>query len=1233
MRWLGLLLAILILIPVLLVGALLTPFGLNAAAGLAMRFVPGLELEGVSGPLPGQLAVRRLAMRDAQGAWIEVENARIELAWRELFDRRVRLTSVRAGRIALHRLPPSDPNAPPAEPTPIAIPSVPQLPVAIRIDALEAERIEIGEAVAGQAAALSLAGSLSLEAQRLQTALTATRLDRPGSVVVNAALQNAALTAHVEASEPPGGLVAALAGQPQAPFAARIDLEGPASGAEWRLVASLGETGAELGGRLSVAPDGAAAVTLDGTVRPGPFVPEAQRALADRITPSLSLRRAADNAITIERLTVALPAGRAELSGTLSAAQALAFRFRAEPARPETFAGLLPEGMGWTALTLDGEVGGTVTVPELDLRVAGTGLHGAGAADEMLGQTVMLNATVRGADRRVDATLQAERLRATVRGPAASPFDVAFNLEARDPPTTQGTVSAEGRLTGTAEAPHIEARVTTERLTASGRLLESFAVTARATLQEVIAEATGRLDGKPLNVALQAGRDDQRLRLTKLEGSYAGIAFNGHGEGGLPTGPFDGALRLEAPDLAPLGMGLAGRLTLDLQARAIPGATGMAAQGVELRLNGTGVGVGATRASAQVEMTGTLAALNFRLGVTAPAYGLDLAGHLGQEGALNVITLSRLEARAAQDALRLAAPARILVTETGELTLQPARLTSRRGGTLALNGQLAGGNVTARADISNVPLGPLSGGLVAGTVSGQVNATGPSAAPQVDANIRVAGLRSTDPSFASIPAAAIAATARMQGQAFRAQAQVNAGPSVQLNIEASQSQGLGPAAPFEATVRGRLDLGQLARPFLAGGADRFAGRAVLDLRASGTAAAPELAGTVVLSEGSYSNPIYGVRLDGLAARIAAQGQRLVISSFSARTAGGGTLAAQGWVEPMGEGLPAEIRLTANRARPVSGETGEATIDADITVRGPLTDGGSLAGRVTIQRAEIRIPEQFGGSVPSVGPVREIGPLPPGRRPPPAPRPATAAARPQLPMTLNLTIAAPRAVFVRGRGLEAELGGEITIGGTVAAPVPSGGLRMRRGTFDLIGRQLQFTRGNIGFDSGTFMPTLDFLATSRSRSHTINLTVTGTPTAPELKVTAEPELPQDDALARLLFDRETSKLSPFELAGIAQAVAQLAGVMPAGAGVLDRLRSAVGLDRLGVGSDGDNPRGAAVEAGRYVAPGVYVGVRQGTSGGTPGVGVQVELTPRLRLEGQTSTGPGGDRLGVTWEYEY
>ncbi|WP_269749814.1 translocation/assembly module TamB domain-containing protein [Roseococcus microcysteis] len=227
--------------------------------------------------------------------------------------------------------------------------------------------------------------------------------------------------------------------------------------------------------------------------------------------------------------------------------------------------------------------------------------------------------------------------------------------------------------------------------------------------------------------------------------------------------------------------------------------------------------------------------------------------------------------------------------------------------------------------------------------------------------------------------------------------------------------------------------------------------------------------------------------------------------------------------------------------------------------------------------------------------------------------------------------APRAIFVRGRGLEAELSGDIRVGGNLVAPTISGAFTLRRGQFDLAGRVLNLTRGAARFDTGTLIPTLDFLATTRSRTHTITLTISGPANSPELTVGAQPDLPQDEALARLLFDRELERLSPFEIAALTQAVAQLAGIMPSGGGVTGRIREALGLDRLSAGAAEGG--GATVEAGRYVAPGVYVGVRQGTSGATPGVGVQVELTPRLRLEAETQTGEAGDRVGLTWSYEW
>ena len=1203
-------LLLLVLLPLLAMGALFTPWGLGLAVEFGARFVPGLTVQGAGGQLPGRLTAERIALTDAQGAWLEVEGVELRLDWRDLAQRRVTLEVVQAARTALHRLPPSAPS----EPTPLALPSLPQLPFALSLRQIDLPRVELGQAVLGQAVLLSLAGSAAIESGRLNANLALLRLDRPGAAAINLVFQGENLTARVEASEPPGGLVAALAGTPEAAFALQFTLDG----GPWHLRANLGAAETELSGTVGLSPEGALALTLQGHAVPGALLPEALRPLTGRIELDAALRRSADGALALDRLALDLPALTATAEGGLEPLDA---RFRIRAGAPGLFAGFLP-GLAWDSLIAEGRISGSIAAPELTVNVTAQGLGGLGETDAMLGEEVRLTAEANPS--RFTAQLSAARVQATLSGPTGLPLDHRFTLEARDPPGLTGMISAEGQLRGTPEALEGEMRLRSDRLEGQGQFLEALDLTAKATLQaslaRLTAEATGLYQSRPLRLSLSARRDGEQLRLERLEARFAEITVTGSGSASLPQGPLTGTLRLDAPDLSRLEMGMAGRLSAELEARAIPGATGPAAQGITLRANGTGLGTTNLRGAVQAEAGGTLARLDFRLGVTAPEGALNLAGNL----ALPLVTLTRLEARSGADALTLAGPARIRLEEG--VVLEPTRLTSRRGGSLALQGRLVGGQLNARAELSAVPLGPLSGGMVTGTASGQIIATGSSAAPDINATLRAENLRASQ--TPQLPPAQVNATARLQGQALRAEARITAGPAVQLDVTAQQPRGLSMAAPIEAALRGRLDLGSLARPFLAGGADRLSGRLALDLRATGTPAAPVLGGSATLTEGGYTNPIYGTRIEGLTARITAQGERLLVESLSGRTGGGGTISGQGWIEPLGAGLPAEFNLRADAARPISGELGDATVDAALTLRGPLLEGGSLSGRITIQRADLRIPENLAGSIPSLGRVRQVGPSPPGR-PAPAP-PSVASAAPSLPMALDLTITAPRAVFIRGRGLEAELGGEVVVKGTLDAPQTSGGLRLRRGSFDLAGRQLQFSRGVIGFDANNLSPTLDFLATARSRSHTINLAITGTLALPVLTVTSEPDLPQDEALARLLFDRETNRLSPFEIVTIAQAAAQLAGLPAPGAGAVDRLRRGLGLDRLGVASDSAGR--AALEAGGYVAPGVYLGVRQG-AGGTPGVNVQVELTPRLRLEGQTSTGPGGDRVGLTWELEY
>jgi translocation and assembly module TamB len=238
------------------------------------------------------------------------------------------------------------------------------------------------------------------------------------------------------------------------------------------------------------------------------------------------------------------------------------------------------------------------------------------------------------------------------------------------------------------------------------------------------------------------------------------------------------------------------------------------------------------------------------------------------------------------------------------------------------------------------------------------------------------------------------------------------------------------------------------------------------------------------------------------------------------------------------------------------------------------------------------------------------------------------------------------VFVRGRGLDAETGGELHVTGTSAAPQIAGGFDMRRGTFDLGGSSLRFTSGKVSFNgtglSQKIDPTLDFVAESTSNNITAKLTVTGYADAPRIALTSTPDLPQDEILARLLFGTSAKDLTPLQLAQIASAIAAISGVGGDGLNPLAAVQKSLGLDRLSTGSTPTG--GTTVEAGRYVSERVYVGAKQNTQGGTQAQ-VQVDLTKNLKLQatlgmggtvpvqGTTPDNDPGSSVGFSYQFEY
>src|SRR6202030_4639722 len=129
--------------------------------------------------------------------------------------------------------------------------------------------------------------------------------------------------------------------------------------------------------------------------------------------------------------------------------------------------------------------------------------------------------------------------------------------------------------------------------------------------------------------------------------------------------------------------------------------------------------------------------------------------------------------------------------------------------------------------------------------------------------------------------------------------------------------------------------------------------------------------------------------------------------------------------------------------------------------------------------------------------------------------------------------------VQGRGLDAEMGGELKISGTTSAPIVTGGFDLIRGSFSFALTRLNFTSGRVSFNGAGLRnkidPTLDFTAQTTVADATATLKITGFADAPQFELSSSPPLPQDEILARLLFGESASQLSALQVAQIGAAL--------------------------------------------------------------------------------------------------
>ena len=1259
-----------------------------------------VRLIGLGGEFPDRLTLHELQLSDAQGLWLKAENLQVSWHHWALLQRRVSIDTGHVQQIDWLRLPVSKTHKPGRGRIP-------------DIDAhdLTADTVHLGAALVGTAATLNLHASAHLRSLvDMQMAFAGTRLDGPGTYSLQLAFDQSRMDAAIHLREPAHGPLAGLLGVADiGAVEVSGELAGPRQSEHLVLHADLGDLHASATGAVDLV-HRAADLTYSGeatAMAPRPDLSWQQlHVQGSWHGPLASANAAGDvkllalvlpNGIRIGALDASLQAQGGNLSARgrlldatapgvppgLLAGAPLAVEGSIQlqqPSRPfllhvshPSFE-LRAKGQAAGVRTLDADlnvsnvalllqsVPGGLTGP---LRVhataqqQGSGFQGRLTASGTLDSTLAsLRPWLRGAESAdIRASFVAGELKIEQATLANKALSVGLSGRASAPkqPGAAWAVNGKGRmaladlslllpaLSGHADlradiggsvaalrlAGDLQAAVAL-RNTAPGTLHGTFDLSDLPHAPHAQIRMNGLLGGEPLT--LQADvlmHPGESVHIQLPHADWQSL----HAQGDLTlahdldrsTGKFTWSFAKLSDLNLLLGQHLGGSLA---------GSLGLVPSQTTLQVTSDGLEIGGVKVNATLAGTGPLHAL--QLSFTAQSTLFAAPAHVEAQGILDP----------ARSALQLTATTGV-VRGVNIRLLQPATVDFAHGLAIAdLHASLADAQLQAagaltpqlqfNAELTDATAGLIDAVLPGYLASGKLLATlklqGTLAHPLGELKVTGTDLRAAGDA-GSLPPVQLAATVNLAAEGAQVSLRTTAGDSTHMTV-----QGTVPwSGAIAVAAEGNIDLSRL-NPLLESVGRRITGIIDVNAQVAGTLDTPTVKGTVQLRKGSVHDYRHGIDLTQIEGTLEGTQKELRITQLTAHSASG-TVAVAGTLGVLQGGWPLDLRFTARNAQPLASSIVTGIVNADLTLQGTALHELTLAGTIGINRATVEIPNSLPPNV-AVLDVRR-----PGQQ-----APSSSSIGPVI--NIKVTVDAPRQILVRGRGLEAELGGRVQIGGTARAPTVDGGFDLQRGVFNLAGSRLNFSTGRISFSgadvTGKIDPTLDFTAQTTALDAAITLRITGVADAPQFELTSVPQLPQDEILARMLFGESAGQLTALQAAQLGAALVTLTGV-GGGMNPLVELQKHLGLDRLAVGSN-DNPtpgntqsQGATIEAGRYVTNRIFVDLKQNTTGSTQ-LQVDVDLTNKLKLQTRVGTPTGtvqgatpdndpGSSVGLSYRFEY
>ncbi|NPU96951.1 MAG: hypothetical protein HPY51_07010 [Candidatus Omnitrophica bacterium] len=762
-----------------------------------------------------------------------------------------------------------------------------------------------------------------------------------------------------------------------------------------------------------------------------------------------------------------------------------------------------------------------------------------------------------------------------------------------------------------------------------------------------------------------------RMELNGFSLNSPSLEIHGDAWGDLQSKLVQGRLRGGAQDLAKLGEWfqepLRGALTFEAEMNSIQGRQGFRLRGSASGLESRWGRLDAAQWDARLEDVFTAPHGTLAFSATAlqrdvlmvDSFNLtvqreksrslwELDGHgtwheafqFAAKGALEISKVFALEFHSFDAAygkipIVLDQPAR-LEWRGNNLILDWLRLRAEST-TLSSSGQMDPGRIAWELTLDGFPLEWLSRagwGEISGNLESRVHISGSPGTPILQGRVSGSHVRLSSSALEPGPEASLEAKVSYALGTLRTDMQVThlvdkpitATLEIPLDLSLSPFRFLMiPSGAVQGHIAGEADMAVL--PDLLSLADqKLAGRLAAQFTISGTVEQPVVSGALTVEKGSYDHLEFGTVLRDLHFRIEANGDKLRVSDGRFTDGGSGRGIIGGQIQMLPD-FPFSLEVILKQATLVRRDDVTATISGSVVVSGNPRQP-VITGSLTVDPAEVRIDEPLPVEIRHMEIITIEEPNP-GSPPPPPP----AFLSPGIQADLGLQLDFPNRLFVRGRGLDSEWQGNLTIKGPLQKPVIQGQFSIVRGNFQFFGNRLNLPSGTVAL-TGAYPPDpfLNLTAETTKKNTSFILGITGPASSPEFILRSNPPLPSDEVLSYLLFGRRIHEITPLQAIQFAQAANTLRG----GRGVFDMMgktRSLLGLAQLELRqSDEEGLTNTMVGIGKYLTDDIYVDFQRGFQNDSSRVMVEIQLTPNIAIESEMSLNAASG-IGIVWKLDF